>query len=228
MKIKTTLIAALSLLTSLNAGAAVAQWQAAINTGSATAAKNFTTITTPVLFDVGALTGDRSFEFIFNAAAGVTPSSALLGTFAVEGGRQALKFEQWNKTGFFGATAFGVADYTSTVSAPSGVDTQAVFTYDGTKTDLYLNGVFKATILGATDAALALTGLQGLGGAHNAGAYVDPLQGSIFGFASYDSVLSPAEIASHYAAFSAVPETGSTALLGLAVMGTCLRRRRGV
>lgn len=221
--------AAVTLLSSLNSGAAVLQWQTAINSGSATASKNFTTITAPVLFDVGTLTGDRTFEFILNATVGATPSSALLGNFATESGKQALKYEQYNKLGTFGATAFGVADYTTTIAAPSGVNTQVVFQFDGTKTDLYVNGAFKTTILTATNTnvALALTGAQGLGGWLNGAAFVDPMQGSILGFASYDTALSPAEITSHYNAFAApVPEAGTASLGGLALMGLLARRRR--
>lgn len=229
MKLKPILVTSLSLLTPLGAPAALVQWQAAVGTGAAAAATQFSTVTSPITLSVGTLTGDRSFEFIVNAATGVTPSSALLGNFAVEGGKQGLKFEQFNKTGKIAMTTFGVEDFNTAVAAPSGLNSQIVFVFDGTKTSLYVNGAFQATILGAggADVALALTGTQGLGGALNGAAYVDPLQGSILGFASYDSTLSAAEIKTHYDAFaSPVPEAGTTGLAGLAVMGCLLRRRR--
>lgn len=229
MKTKKILFTTLSLLTPLSAPAALVQWQAAVGAGSAAAATQFATVTSPITMDVGTLTGDRSFEFIVNAATGVTPSSALMGNFVADNGRQGLKFEQWNMTGFIAMTAFGVEDYFTAVAAPSGLDSQIVFVFDGTKTSLYVNGAFQTTILGAGggDVALALTGTQGLGGALNDAIYVDPIQGSILGFASYDSTLSAAEIKTHYDAFaSAVPEAGTTGLAGLAVMGALLRRRR--
>ncbi|MDB6134740.1 MAG: proteinsorting protein [Verrucomicrobiales bacterium] len=221
--------AAVTAAASLNATAALTQWQDAVTAGPATASTHFTTVSTGTQVDVGTLAGDRAFEFVINATSKATPSSALLGTFEDAGGKQALKFDQWNATGNFGVTSFGVEDFYTTVAAPSGVDTHVVFTFNGTKTDLYVNGVFQTTIKSAAngDVALALTGMQGLGGAFNGGAYVDPLQGSILGFASYDSSLSAGDISAHYAAFAApVPEAGSTALMGLTVMGACLVRRR--
>lgn len=202
-------------------------WQAEVGTGTPAAATQFSTISAPVLFDVGALSGDRSFEFIFsaNSVAEGSVSSALIGTQSVSGGRQGLKYEQWENTGFFGATAFGVADYTSTVPVQDNTTLHAVFTSNGTTTDFYLNGSLAYTF---DSLGLALNGLQGLGGASNAdgSAFFDVLPGSISGFASYDSALAPAEISSHFAAFTAVPEPGSAALAALAGLALVCRRAR--
>lgn len=231
MKLTNISLAALWLIaTASGSQAALVQWQAAVNDGSAPAATVFTTVSSAVLVDVGTLTGDRSFEFIVNATSG-TPSSALLGSFTTGNGRQALKFEQFNATGTIGMTSFGVEDYFTTIPTPGAVDTQIVFASDGTKTDLYINGVFQTTILNAAsgNVALGLTGEQGLGGAWNpaTSAYVDPLVGSILGFASYDSNLSAGEILTHYTAFAApIPEPAAAGFLGLAGLAGLMRRSR--
>jgi hypothetical protein len=221
--------AAVASLGAAPAHATLSMWQAEVAAGTAPAATQFTAITAPILFDIGALSGDRSLEFIFNgnAAAEGSVSSALIGTQSVADGRQGLKYEQWNNTGFFGATAFGVADYTSTVPVQDNVTLHAVFTSNGTTTtDFYLNGALVYTF---DSLALALTGVQGLGAASTADgtAFFDVLPGTMYGFASYDSALSPAEISSHFAAFTAIPEPGSAALAALAGIACLGRRRRG-
>jgi hypothetical protein len=227
MKHSATLASVLLGLGSLPAHATLSMWQSEVGAGTPAVATQFTTISAPVLFDVGALTGDRSFEFIFNAnsAADGSVSSALIGTQSVAGGRQGLKYEQWENTGFFGATAFGVADYTSTVPVQDNADLHAVFTSNGTTTDLYLNGSLAYTF---DTLGLALNGIQGLGAASTAdgSAFFDVLVGSIHGFASYDSALAPAEVASHYSAFTAVPEPAGAGLIALAGLALASRRRR--
>jgi len=209
------------------AEATLLMWQSEVALGAPAAATHFTTISAPVLLNVGSLSGDRSFEFIFNADATAegSVSSALIGTQSVAEGRQGLKFEQWQDTGLFGATAFGVADYTSTVPVQNNVDLHAVFTSDGATTALYVNGAF---VYSFDSLGLALTGVQGLGGAStdDGSAFFDVLPGSISGFASYDSALSPAEVMTHYSAFAAVPEPGTAALAILAGLGLAGRRSR--
>lgn len=227
MKHSALLVAVLFSLSAVPSPATLSMWQSEVAAGTAPAATLFTTLTSPVLFDIGALSGDRSLEFIFNgnAAAEGSVSSALIGTQSAANGRQGLKYEQWNDTGFFGATAFGVADYTSTVPVQDNVTLHAVFTSNGTTTDFYLNGAYAYTF----DAmGLALTGVQGLGAASNADGtgFFDVLSGSVFGFASYDSALSASEISSHFAAFQAIPEPGTAALAGLAGVMALRRRRR--
>src|SRR5690606_548635 len=106
-------------------------WQAAVGEGAAAAATRFSAVTIPVTIDVGALSGDRSFEFIFEADASVGGSSALMGSYTTSGGAQGLKFEQWDNTGVFGVTAFGVMDYVSSVPSRSNTLVHAVFTSNG-------------------------------------------------------------------------------------------------
>ena len=230
MKSTVLLISILFGASSLTATATLSMWQTEVANGTTAASTMFNTISSPILFDVGTLGGDRSFEFIFNAnaAADGSVSSALIGTQSVANGRQGLKYEQWNNTGFFGATAFGVADFTSTVPVQDNTTLHAVFTSNGTTTtDFYLNGSLAYTF---DSLGLALTGQQGLGAATtaDASAFFDVLVGSINGFASYDSALSANEISAHYAAFAAVPEPGAALLAALAGAGLIVRRRRTV
>jgi hypothetical protein len=210
--------------------AALADWQnqvTSVGTTPAATVFGLTSGASPILTDVGALSGDRTFEFIVNAGLGGA-SSALMGSRGGAGGNQGLKFEQWQDSGVYGMTVFGVVDLYSTTLATLGADTHVTFTSDGTTgTDLYVNGALVHTFAGNP---LALTGQQGLGGIYDSvpGTYFDLLDGSILGFASYDSALSVGEIQAHY--FAVVPEPSTVTLLGLAgafLCGWMIRRRRG-
>jgi hypothetical protein len=197
--------------------AALSDWQGRVTSdGTAPAATVFSTTSgaSPIQTDVGALDGDRSFEFIVNAGLG-GPSSAFLGTLGANG-NQGLKFEQWQDAGVLGMTVFGVADFNSTTPSPANVDTHVVFVSDGTSgTSLYVNGAPVHTFAGTP---LQLTGMQGLGAIYNVNTagFIDVLDGNILGFASYNSALSPGEIADHYNYFAVVPEPSTVALFGLA------------
>lgn len=180
----------------------LAEWQAAVESGSAPASRYFKDVDGPapsglypVGWDVGSLTGDRSFEFIvFAGDAG--GSSALMGVSGVQG----LKFEQWMDTGSLGLTDFGVADHTAPVPSPLYAEAHLVFAYDGADTHLYVNGVLAHTFAGV---ALESSGNQWLGAVSADGvAFGDPLDGRILGFASYDTALPAAEVAAHHAAFA--------------------------
>lgn len=206
--------------------ATLADWQNQVsNVGATPAATNFTTVngTAPMTINVGALSGDSSFEFIVNAGfAGL--SSALLGN-RTDNGRQGLKFEQFNDTGVFGITNFGVVDILSDDTPPANIDTHVAFVSDGSSsTDLYVNGANVHTFV----APLVIFGSQGLAGViQNNGGPFDLLDGNIFGFASYDVALTPAEVATHSNAFF-VPEPSSAALLafaGLSCRGIRQRKR---
>ena len=204
--------------------ATLSDWQNQVtNAGATPTATNFTTVsgTAPLLLDVGALSGDRSFEFIVNAGlAGA--SGAFLGN-RQQNGAQGLKFEQWQDSGLLGITNFGVVDLYSDDPAPVSVDTHVAFVSDGASgTDLYVNGANVYTFSGAP---LVMFGQQGLAGVvESAGGFSDLLDGNIFGFASYDVALSAAEVAAHSNAFF-IPEPSAVALLGVA--GLALLRRRG-
>ena len=180
--------------------AGVAEWEASVQGGPPTAGKYFLTDSgsaisgnNPQVYDIGAYTGPRSFEFIVNAG-NAGPSSALMGL----AGQQGLKFEQYSNTGHIGVTNFGVSDNDSDMPCPLNEDTQIVFTCDETDTLLYVNGVLKHTFAGLP---LTLSGTVALGAVsdESGSAYSDRLDGHILGFAGYASVLAPSVIAQHAA-----------------------------
>ena len=105
------------------------------------------------------------------------------------------------------------------------MSTHVVFTSDGVTTDMFTDGIFRFNY----PTPLRMTGNQGIGAAtaDGVGAFFDVMQGNILGFASYDSALSPAEVAQHNGAFAAVPEPGVVAL-GLVSLAGLARRRRSV
>src|SRR6188474_3769996 len=75
------------------ARASLATWQTAVGVGTAPVTTVFTPTSgaSPALVNVGALTDDRSFEFIYNAGPTVAGSQALLGSQAGASGVQGLK-----------------------------------------------------------------------------------------------------------------------------------------
>ena len=210
-----------------SASATLLSWQNQV-TGSGTvpAATHFSTVdgASPENINVGALTGPRSFEFIVNAGAGGV-SQALLGDRNTN--TQGIKFEQWNDTGNFGLTDFGVADYNSGVPYITGTDVHVVMAYDGFDTFLYLNGA-DASALTYLGVALTITGDTSIGASQNPNlTYFDNLDGQILGFASYDTALDAIEIQSlSDTYFSTVPEPSSSALLGLGGIALIMRRRK--
>lgn len=207
----------LSLGITCGAEATISAWQTEVGLGTAPASTVFNTTSDPILHDVGALTGARSFEFIVNADAVAGVSTALMGARPGWG----IKFEQWNNTGTLGLTQFGVADHISAVPSPVG-DAQVVFTTDGTNgTNIYVNGTFAQNMAQVVN----ISGPVGLGGVYDGGPFFDVLDGDILGFASYDSELSAVEVQTHSDAFF-VPEPSSVALLGLGGLALLVRRRR--
>ncbi|HEY3393878.1 MAG TPA: LamG-like jellyroll fold domain-containing protein [Lacipirellulaceae bacterium] len=197
----------------------VAEWMAAVAAGTPAGYTN-SNLAAPIVADIGthsdATGGGISYEFIVNAT-NDGASSALIGTFENPppvGDRAALKWEQWQDTGNYGATVFGVADFDSGVTNTPGVDTHLVFVNNGTDTALYVNGALAGTIAGASP---TLSGTVGIGQAYNpAGAHLDPLTGTILGVAVYDSALGADEISAHNSAFL-IPEPGSILLVGFAL-----------
>jgi len=107
-----------------------------------------------------------------------------------------LKYEQWQNTGTYGATVFGVVDLDYGVPTAPGEYTHLVFvsSEDAGTTELYVNGVLE----GSVDSAITLSGLVGIGylaEAEDGSAFADNFDGDIFGVAIYDRALSADEIA---------------------------------
>jgi hypothetical protein len=158
------------------------------------------------LYDIGTFAGEMSYEFLVRSNPDEKEASMCLlgvGQGGVKGGA-GLKYEQWSASGgtkTYGATVFGVADYDYKVATAPGEYTHLVFVASKTaaKTDLYVNGVLQ----GSVAAAITLSGPVGIGYGCKADGTVpfDNFDGSIFGVAIYDRVLSAAEIAANSAAF---------------------------
>jgi hypothetical protein len=225
MKVLTTFFAALCVASTAFAG--VSEWEMTADSfGAGFLAKD---ISSPTQMDIGtydsATGGGVTYEFIYNADVG-GPSSAFMGSLNAPVGTSAgLKLDQWNATGKFGVTTFGVADFTGTTDYILNADTQVAYVADGTDMTLYVNGAQAEVISGAS---FALSGLTGVGHAYNHSndGSVDPLSGTIIGVAVYDSALGADAIAANYAAFT-VPEPNSIGLLMLGFFGVVqfVRRR---
>ena len=184
-----------------------------------------TDIAAPMQADIGSYDASTgvTYEFIYNADVGGA-SSAFMGSLSAPAGDSAgLKLDQWNLTGKFGATVFGVADFTFDTDYVLNADTHVVFAMDGADTNLYVNGALAETIPGVS---FGLSGLTGIGHAYNHGndGSIDPLNGTILGVAVYDTQLDAATVQSHFDAF--VPEPNSFALIALGCLGLAGVRRR--
>ena len=181
----------------------------------------------PITDDIGTYDettgGGISYEFIVNAGDG-GPSSAFMGSLGPPVGDSAgLKFEQWQDTGTYGATAFGVADYDSGIAHILNQDHQVVFVNDGTDTAIYINGALAGGIAGFSP---TLSGVTGLAQAyrHSDGFAVDALDGVLIGVAVYDAALPAGEIATHWNAY--IPEPSSLVLFGVCISLFGLARRK--
>ncbi len=155
------------------------------------------------LYDIGTFSGDITYEFCVKSNPDETEASmCLIGRRQFGDTQAGLKFDQWNDTGEYGATLFGVVDLYYGVPYSGGVDTHLVWvsSEDAGTTALYENGVYK----GSVDAAITLFGLVGIGygaqGEDASGAF-DNFDGDVFGVAIYDTALSDAQIAAHADAF---------------------------
>ncbi|MFH1883126.1 MAG: LamG-like jellyroll fold domain-containing protein, partial [Planctomycetota bacterium] len=160
------------------------------------------------VYDIGTLSGDITYEFCVLSNPDETEGSmCLIGRRNYGDPWVGLKYEQWENTGTYGATLFGVADLDYGVATNPGVDTHLVFvsSEDAGTTALYVNGVYK----GSVDAAITLSGLVGIGylaEAEDGSAFADDFDGEVFGVAIYDTALSDEEIAAHSDAFFAPPD----------------------
>lgn len=208
-------------LTPSPADAGLVQWLAKVNTGTP-ATFSATNVFTPSIVDIGALSGDITYEFIVNggdrAAAG-----SLIGSLT-GGQSQAIRFEQWPNTGHYGATRYYIDDYDFGVATTYDTDVHLAFVVNsgaGT-TALFVNGMDT----GATvPFALTLHGPVAFGGTDTGGGFLgdDSFAGTILGFAAYDSALSPDELEAHADAFfslAAVPEPSTWKMaLSLGIVG---------
>ncbi len=176
------------------AAAALAAWE---NAATAAEPGYLATNVADGVYDIGAFGGEMTYEFVVQSNPDETQASmCLIGRRDFGDTQMGLKYEQWNNTGTYGATAFGVADYDYGVATNPGVPTHLVFVASqaaGT-TALYVNGVYQASV----DAAILLSGMVGIGyGAQDrAGAdpFFDDFDGEIFGVAIYDRALTLGEI----------------------------------
>jgi len=151
------------------------------------------------LYDIGTFSGDITYEFVVRSNPDETEASmCLIGRRQFGDTQAGLKYEQWNNTGTYGATLFGVVDLDYGVPTAPGEYTVLTFvsSEDAGTTKLYENGV----LAGSVDAAITLSGLVGIGygaqGADGTGVF-DNFDGAIFGVAIYDTALSDDVIAKH-------------------------------
>ena len=148
--------------------------------------------TEPTIVDFGELSGDATYEFVFNAIKG-GGSTAIAGN-----GEWGLKLEQWQDTGFIGTTEFGVADNTSEAPTVFEADAHVVFVSDTVagETRIYVNGA----LAGSTPGNPAISGEGAIMGARDG--TTDPMaEGSVmYGWATYNTALSDADIATLAAA----------------------------
>jgi len=182
------------------AGANTGAWK----TAAAAAEPNYiATYVADGVFDIGTFGGDQTFEFIVRSNPDETMASmCLLGRKDTGDTKMGLKYEQWNNTKHYGATVFGVKDYDSGVATAPGEYTHLAFVSSkaGAKTDLYVNGVFKASI----PVAISLSGKVGIGygiGGAKVDTPFDNFDGNIFGVAVYGKALAADVIAANSAAF---------------------------
>lgn len=182
-------------------------------------------ITEPAVVDFGALSGDTTYEFSFNAAKG-GPSTAIAGNLSF-----AVKLDQWNETGIMGTTEFGVADNQfaaiagQSVNSIFGADVHLALVSDATAAEvrLYVDGSQVGTLAGE----LPLSDMVAVMGARDG--TTDPMgAGSVMhGWASYDSALNAGDIAElSNTPFAPIPEPSSPGLLILGSLLMVTHRKR--
>ena len=156
------------------------------------------------IYDIGANSGDITYEFIVNSNPDEQEGSmALIGRNIGDDTKAAIKYEQWNNTETYGATVFGVADHDYGVAISRGVDTHLAFvsSEDLGTTELYVDG----EPMGSVPAAITLAGNVGIGLANRDTTGLDPqdpFDGTIWGAAIYDSALTAEQIAANADAFA--------------------------
>jgi hypothetical protein len=152
-------------------------------------------------YDIGTYGGEQTYEFLVRSNPAETMTSmCLIGRLNYGDTKAGLKFEQWENTGTYGATLFGVADYDFGVANNPGIPTDVVFVSSTATntTALYVDGVYKASL----DVAISLSGEVGIGRAiRQDGTFVDNFDGTIVAVAIYDRALSVGEIRAHADAY---------------------------
>ncbi|MFT7484513.1 MAG: hypothetical protein ACI9F9_000353 [Candidatus Paceibacteria bacterium] len=182
------------------AQADLGDWVIAVAQGSSVNYMS-TSVTVPSDVNIGTMSPVQglTYEFVVNCSnAGL--SSTLMGSRGTGLGTDcALKFEQYANTTSLGITDSGVADYTMASNIPL-QDFHVAFvsnTVAGTS-ELFINGLSSSVVPYAPH----LTNLVGLGHWYSPTGTVDPLTGSIYGVAVYESMLSAAELLEHATAFN--------------------------
>ncbi|MDT8300211.1 MAG: LamG domain-containing protein [Sedimentisphaerales bacterium] len=153
------------------------------------------------LYDIGALSGDITYEFVVQSNPDEQEASmALIGRRDSDTNNAGIKYEQWNNTGTYGATLFGVVDLDFGVPTSPGEHTVLTFVSSETTntTALYVNGA----LAGSVDSAITLSGIVGIGygsqdEATRGSASFDNFDGTIFGVAIYGEALAEDLIAEH-------------------------------
>ena len=149
------------------------------------------------VYDIGAFGGEMTYEFVVRSNVDEEEASmCLIGRRYFGDTEAGLKYEQWNNTGTYGATVFGVADYDFGVANDPGLITHLVFvaSTEAGLTDLYVNGAYQ----GFVEAPITLSGEVGIGCGIQDSADADPVfdnfDGDVYAVAIYDRALSMAEI----------------------------------
>ncbi len=166
--------------------------------GIATAGPKYVaTYVTNGTYDIGTFGDEMTYEFVVRCNPAETMTSlALIGRMDFGATKVGLKYEQWENTKTYGATAFGVMDYDYRVPNAPGEYTHLAFVASKAAgaTDLYVNGVLK----GSVPVVAVLSGSVGIGRAIRAnGTFVDNFDGDIFGVAIYDMLLTAEQIAAN-------------------------------
>jgi hypothetical protein len=168
------------------------------------------------------INSDWSAEFVLERL-GSKASSVLIRGVPLQFPSTALKLEQYPNTEQFGFTQYGVADDTFSPGVPTPLNQwmDVVYENTGSAMSLYLDGV----LAGTSSSSVALDRYQ-------IGSNSDTVPESPLAIMSaaviYNRVLSPTEIASHYAAISAVPEPSALwlSIIGAITTALAIRGRR--
>ncbi len=195
----------LALIPGVAAASDLAGWEKAAIKASPTF---FGTNVEDGVYDIGPLGGEITYEFVVQSNPDEEQASmCLIGRRDFGDTQAGLKYEQWNNTGTYGATIFGVMDYDFGVANDPNVITHLAFVSSEElgATELYVNGV----LMGSVASPITLSGLVGIGyGAQDrpdADPFFDDFDGEIFGVAIYDRVLSATEIRRNSDAYFETP-----------------------